>query len=81
MTIEKQISDLRAFVTSWLPTRARKSNKEGHIHDLSLHIGAGTILQSTASGSLTLTASYQDISGATVTLPTSGDWLITAALS
>ncbi len=38
----------------------------------------GEILQATASAGLTLTTAYQDVPGASVTLPTPGDWLITA---
>ena len=40
----------------------------------------GAILSAAASGNLTLTGSFQDVAGATVTLPTPGDWLITAAV-
>ena len=38
----------------------------------------GQIIRAAASANLTLTTSFQDIVGATVTLPTVGDWEITA---
>ena len=41
----------------------------------------GAILHAAADAGLTLTTSYQDVSGATVTLPTPGDWLITATFA
>src|SRR3972149_8723086 len=79
------LEEVRALVASGRPRRARKSAKEGHIHNLANHIGAGSILQPTATADLTLTTSAQSIVGdgdstkVRFLLPTPGDWLIEAA--
>ena len=48
---------VRAFIMSWLPRRAAKDAKEGHVH------AGGDVLQAEATVDLTLTTSAQSFTG------------------